>query len=97
MPFSSVLGNFVHIDPVPTDTQTIGLHELWLIGTYSVYAYDLTPPATQTTIFVVEVIVQRNAYIEDWPYKLMITFVWALLVLVVTTVYLFLDKFRRAT
>ena len=94
-PFSSVGGSFVHVEPVATADQTIGLHQLWLVGTYSYYIYDVTTPTVQATIFTVDIIVQRNADIEDWNYKLMASLVWALLVLVITTVYLFLDKFRR--
>lgn len=39
--------------------------------------------------------VQRNASIEEWPMKTLVSLIWALMVLVITNVYLFRDKFRR--
>ena len=88
----------VDVEPIKDVTQ-IGEQSLWLIATYvplTAY-YDLTTPTNQETVFIVDLVIQRNANIEEWPFVAINVLSGVLLVLTTVTVYLFCDKVRRMT
>lgn len=66
-----------------------------LVGSYDFAEYDPVLPTETTNIFAIDVIVQRSAEIEEWTYYVDIGLIWALLVLLTSTIYLFADKVRR--
>ena len=82
------------VDPAE-DTQ-VGIHSLGMSATIASSKYDTGWSYPTRNIFSIDVIIQRNAEIEDWAMKAIMALLWAILVLVVSTVYLFCDKTRAA-
>ena len=92
--FTSVQGDEVVVEPV--DNTLVGLHDLAMTATISYSHYDLHYIRSSQDLFTLEIILQRNAEIEEWSMRIIMGLVWAILVLVVSTVYLFCDKYRAA-
>ena len=92
--FTSVQGDEVVVEPV--DDTLVGLHDLAMTATISSSKYDANWSDSVRDIFTLEIILQRNAEIEEWAMKTIMGLLWAILVLVVSTVYLFCDKYRAA-
>ena len=92
--FTSVQGDEVVVEPV--DNTLVGLHDLAMTATISSSKYDMNWSDSVVDIFTLEIILQRNAEIEEWSMRIIMGLVWAILVLVVSTVYLFCDKYRAA-
>ena len=92
--FTSVQGDEVVVEPV--DNTLVGLHDLAMTATISSSKYDINWSDSVVDIFTLEIILQRNAEIEEWSMRIIMGLVWAILVLVVSTVYLFCDKYRVA-
>ena len=92
--FTSVQGDEVVVEPV--DNTLVGLHDLAMTATISSSKYDINWSDSVVDIFTLEIILQRNAEIEEWSMRIIMGLVWAILVLVVSTVYLFCDKYRAA-
>ena len=92
--FTSVQGDEVVVEPL--DNTLVGLHDLAMTATISSAKYDMNWSDSVVDIFTLEIILQRNAEIEEWSMRIIMGLVWAILVLVVSTVYLFCDKYRAA-
>ena len=93
--FTSVQGDEVVVEPV--DNTLVGLHDLAMAATITSSKYDANwSSGSARNIFTLEIILQRNAEIEEWSMRIIMGLVWAILVLVVSTVYLFCDKYRAA-
>ena len=92
--FTSVQGDEVVVEPL--DNTLVGLHDLAMTATISSSKYDINWSDSVVDIFTLEIILQRNAEIEEWSMRIIMGLVWAILVLVVSTVYLFCDKYRAA-
>ena len=92
--FTSIQEAEVAVEPLAT-TQ-VGIHTLGMTATIGSSEYDTDWSDPVREIFNIDVIIQRNAEIEEWAMRTIMALLWAILVLVITTVYLFCDKRRAA-
>ena len=91
--YASVAGDTITI--TPTSDTYYGEHELEIVAYYSASTFESPVPTTPILTKTIDVIVQRNAGIEEWP-LITITALGALLIgQAVIVTYLFCDKIRE--